>query len=381
MKFKFLIYIGVGIVLIVMLAIVLIQPAFKQKIPQPSSAKEAKKTAVPPPGSDLTTSPKQAMKSIKDIKLVELEKKVASNPEDLGLRRRLCNMYFNNRMYIRAKEEAKFIIRRKPNDFVANYILFNIYVEEDNPKKIIRYGEILENISPPDLDFGKIFLIQAYIKESKFNEAAKRLKKLLEANPDAKTLRMYGYLSLKLGDYQKAVESYKKAIELEPQISSYFNYALALQNLGKDERKVEEIYQKIIDTIPVFAMSANNLAFYYVDSVPLLAQTPEDTEKLKKAEKLLDFAIKIYPDEAFVLDTKGWLELKQQNIYEAQKYLEQAHYAFPQNPRVLYHLGVLYYKMGFSKKAIAYLKEALNKNLRGKDRMECQQLLNYLSPH
>jgi len=284
-------------------------------------------------------------------------------------------------MYVRAKEEAKFIIRRKPNDFVANYILFNIYVEEDNPKKIIRYGEILENISPPDLDFGKIFLIQAYIKESKFNEAAKRLKKLLEANPDAKTLRMYGYLSLKLGDYQKAVESYKKAIELEPQISSYFNYALALQNLGKDERKAKEIYEKIIDTIPVFAMSANNLAFYYVDSVPLLAQTPEDTEKLKKAEKLLDFAIKIYPDEAFVLDTKGWLELKQQNIYEAQKYLEQAHYAFPQNPRVLYHLGVLYYKMGFSKKAIAYLKEALNKNLRGKDRMECQQLLNYLSPH
>ena len=87
----------------------------------------------------------------------------------------------------------------------------------------------------------------------------------IEANSDAITLNNRGITLRKSGKYQHAIESYNKAIELNPQYAdAYNNRGFAYEQLGNHQEAIKD-YSKAIELDPQFAMAYNNRGNVYDD--------------------------------------------------------------------------------------------------------------------
>ncbi|MBT6516593.1 MAG: tetratricopeptide repeat protein, partial [Candidatus Marinimicrobia bacterium] len=65
------------------------------------------------------------------------------------------------------------------------------------------------------------------------------------------------------GNYTKAIESYKKAIELKPDYAlAYNNLGIAYNNQGNYTKAIES-YKKAIELKPDYALAYNNRAIIY----------------------------------------------------------------------------------------------------------------------
>jgi len=115
----------------------------------------------------------------------------------------------------------------------------------------------------------------------------------LKIDPNAGLHNAIGYCYANLDNEDKAIEEFKKAIELKPSL------ALASINLGliyldkKDYDKSIEYFQKAIETDPMAINAYNGLAAVYVE-----------LKQFKKAEETLYRALKVFPD----------FELAQENL-------------------------------------------------------------------
>lgn len=127
---------------------------------------------------------------------------------------------------------------------------------------------------------------------------------------------MYG----RHGDYQKAIEEFKKATELRP------GYADAHHNLANTYKQTGEVneaiknYQKAIEFNPNLWQSYQNLAGIYFEQ-----------EEFDQARESLETAIKINPQNAELYTSLGILYKKMGQSEEAKKALQTAITIDPRN--------------------------------------------------
>ncbi len=74
-------------------------------------------------------------------------------------------------------------------------------------------------------------------------------------------------------------------------------------------------------------------------------------ENFQNALKLISEALDESPDDANILDTKGWILSQQEDYRQAITYLEQAVENSPENPALKYHLAFCQAKLGEVAKA------------------------------
>ena len=79
----------------------------------------------------------------------------------------------------------------------------------------------------------------------------------------------------------------------------------------------------------------NALAYFYV----------ERNEHLDEAEKLLKKALKLAPDEYYILDSRGWLYYQQGKYEQAESDLKRA-FSMEKDDEVLIHLIKVKWKLG-----------------------------------
>jgi tetratricopeptide (TPR) repeat protein len=93
---------------------------------------------------------------------------------------------------------------------------------------------------------------------------------------------------------------------------------------------------------------------------------------LDTAERYLKRAIELRPDDGFVLDSFGWLQLKRDRLDEATRALERADRLAPFEPEILFHLGELYLRRGETPRARDTFRQALALDPSGfvRDRLE-----------
>lgn len=109
-------------------------------------------------------------------------------------------------------------------------------------------------------------------------------------------------------------------------------------------------YRKALEANPEFVPAANNLAY-------LLA---EQEKHLPDALRFARTAYRLMPNDYRILDTLGWVYVKLGMHDRAIRTLNQSHEHAPDNPTILYHLGIAYYKSGAVAQAEATLKRALD---------------------
>jgi tetratricopeptide (TPR) repeat protein len=178
-----------------------------------------------------------------------------------------------------------------------------------------------------------------------------------------------GQAYIQVNDFEKGMKSFKKAVEINP---SYSPAYIALGDIyfqTKDEEKAVQSYRKAVELNPKSLEAYQRLAL-------ILAEQPKShDEALKMATK----SVELGPKSPFSLDAIGWVSVQRGDIKKGIERLKEASTLLPQDPVILYHLGVGHYKNNNPNAAKNALQAALNisKNFRGAD--QAAELLKKLS--
>lgn len=206
-------------------------------------------------------------------------------------------------------------VELEPADFEAYYQLGRAYGEKKLFDKAIESFDmaigIKEDYQPAWASLG-----WAYVKSEVYDKAIAACQKALELDPadyestmnlglalfnsekhqegidvfhQAANLQptdSFAYLSLgnaymELGDYKNAIEAFEKTIALDPEDTDSLYYLAIMYSSADNDARSSEIYLKLIDMLPDFAMPYMGLGFNYLkagkldEAEPLLQKTCE----------------------------------------------------------------------------------------------------------
>jgi len=197
-----------------------------------------------------------------------------------------------------------------------------------------------------------LFLVaaEAILQEgpSQRQQAEKYLFKALEATEDVSTAQAVGDVYLKMGNYEKAILAFKKAVALQPTgnkgTENFFRLGMAYYEQGRPEDAVRA-YQGALSCEKENFMAANNLAWTHIER-----------GEMDSALFWSRYALKRRPSFPLILDTAGWTDYKMGRYRQAVEKLKKAAKASQNKPSIIYHLGMAYKKRGKTKEAEKLLK-------------------------
>ncbi|UCC95153.1 MAG: tetratricopeptide repeat protein [Candidatus Omnitrophota bacterium] len=154
-----------------------------------------------------------------------------------------------------------------------------------------------------------------------------------------------------LNQKEKAITSYRRAIELEPEYAeSYNNLGLIYYHIG-DSQTAVEFFKKAIDVNPNSVSAYTNLGFVY-----------SELGKRNEAMALYEKAIEVNPDYAQGYSGLGILHAMSGNLEKAITLFEKAIAANPYLARTHYNLGKAYDAGSDHRRAIASYQKAIQLN-------------------
>ena len=271
----------------------------------------------------------------------------------------ILSLYLYNLAYISDEKDGKSSSHIKillelslyfcSNMDISKYSLAELYISEEN--KDIALNKL------HDIKKNSFFYLASNLKKLSIFKSLKKDKiyntLLIEQRkkwPNNK------FLLYKLADFYKSKKNYTNALEIYKQLllndsqnnHLLFLYATCLDKLGNWDL-AKKILLGIIKKDINDAYSLNYLSY----SLSLKKQN------LDLALSLIKKAIAIEPNNAFFLDTIGWVEYQITNYESAVFYLEKAVTLKPNSSEIINHLGDCYLMLGRVNEAKYEWKKAL----------------------
>ena len=240
-----------------------------------------------------------------DRAVSEYKQAIAADPDSLFLHIELADLYGRSGHTPEAIAEAEDVLKRDPDYPDAHRVLSRTYYhmlettqgdhsgDKENLAKAIEHLEVLARVAPGDTDsmllLGRLYradnkpqkaeevyrkvlqtdpdsrvglanLAELYIQQSAFDQAAEMLSKIPDAEMDSQLLGMLGYAYSQSQHYDKAIETYEKALAQDPQNTNLRRYyADALVSAGKNAAARTEL-QSILKSEPDDGVSYKRLA-------------------------------------------------------------------------------------------------------------------------
>ena len=107
--------------------------------------------------------------------------------------------------------------------------------------------------------------------------------------------------------------------------------------------------EKVLEIDPENAEALNFIGYSYADR----------GMNLEEAEKMIIKALKIKPDNGYLMDSLGWVNFKKNKLNSAVKYLKQALELLPDDVNIIEHMGDVYVKLNKIKEAQEMYNRAL----------------------
>jgi tetratricopeptide (TPR) repeat protein len=142
----------------------------------------------------------------------------------------------------------------------------------------------------------------------------------------------------------KAVQEYPDSFEL------LYDRAMAAERIGRID-VLEADLRRVIQLKPDYAHAYNALGYTLADR----------TSRYAEALELIQKAIKLSPEDPFILDSLGWVQYRMGNLDEALKSLQGAYSTRP-DPEIAAHLGEVLWKAGQREEARKIWRAALAEN-------------------
>ncbi len=149
---------------------------------------------------------------------------------------------------------------------------------------------------------------------------------------------------------QAAFDLLDQALTGQPeQPELLYESALLAERLGRLDL-LESRLRKLIELRPESAQAYNALGYSYA----------ERNLRLPEARELIEKALKLAPEDSFILDSLGWVLYRQGDLPGALTLLERA-YAKRSDPEIAAHLGEVLWLLGRKEEAGRILREAYQK--------------------
>lgn len=228
---------------------------------------------------------------------------------------------------------------------IKNKILFNGQIQTEQKKlidaefeKAVHQGDSLALIN-----ISMSYRIFDYIQEA---DSAKEIAFKLQ---DAETLYNQGCILSRQGEYEKAIKSFDKAIELNPELAeAWNNKGAALNSLGNNPNDAIKSLDKAIEIDPQYAEAWSNKG----NALMKLG-------KLHEAVKSYDRAIKINPQNATSWYNKGTALYELNDQIEAVKSFDKTIEVNPQYAKAWTNRGNALEKLGKLNEAIESYNRAI----------------------
>lgn len=253
---------------------------------------------------------------------------------------------------------------------------------EQFDEAIAVFGEILEKDS--SAYHIRLYLGIAYEEKGELDKAYDEFKKIPnDVAPYPEAVGHIAFILKEKGDNAQAIEILKKAIatntghvelylnlaalyesignvdgslaflfeneHLFPKESRYqFRIGVLLDKLGKRAESIERM-KKVLTLNPRDAQALNYLGYSYA----------EMGINLEEALKYIQLAVEIRPNDAFILDSYGWVNFKLKRFDEAVRLLEDAFSLVGDDSTIAEHLGDAYAARREFRKALKQYRKAL----------------------
>ena len=246
---------------------------------------------------------------------------------------------------------------KNSNDLVSEFLFLisNLYSSQDNFEKSNFYLN-LSNFLNPKFLFNLSLVVENQYSNKEYEKARKTLKNFnLDDN------FYYWYRVKKEAQIIEKLRNKKESLnyvvaEFEKIDSPNNKILFDIANFYKNSKKYEEAikyYTKIIDTLNDYSETKSDLLYRRGGSY-------ERVGKYKKADKDLLHALKINPDDAYILNylSYSWLE-RNYKIDQAIEMLETAYAIKKNDPYIIDSIGWAYYLINDYLKAEKFLRRAV----------------------
>ncbi|MBS41544.1 MAG: hypothetical protein CMM83_07500 [Rhodospirillales bacterium] len=172
-------------------------------------------------------------------------------------------------------------------------------------------------------------------------DAIDLLKKMSKENKNQlEPLIRVGNLYSSQKKFIKAIEAYDKAIKRIALLKKshwnlYYARGIAFERSKKWSR-AEKDFKQALELNPQQPLVLNYLGYSWVDR----------GVNLKKAQKMIRVAVKLRPNDGYIIDSLGWVLFRLGEYKEATKQLERAVVLRPEDPTINDHLGDAYWQVG-----------------------------------
>jgi len=287
-----------------------------------------------------------------DAALSQYQQLLATAPqfdEDIALKIGL--IHFEQENFTDAEILFERIIEHNNENQHAQYYLGQTLTRAQQPEKAARAFQAIK----PDSDlFPKARIQIAFIhgQSGDFNAAQQVLQEAIKLKPaDISLYHALAIAQAENKDYQGAILTLQKALEYEPAAEYLLFY------LGHLYEKAGQFDESIAAMRTVLSINAQN-----ADALNFIGYLyAERSIHLREAKKLIKKALKIKPDDGYILDSLGWVYFKMERYKKAHTHLERAHRLVPDDPTIAEHLGDVCRKLNRPEDALAYYRKAREK--------------------
>jgi tetratricopeptide (TPR) repeat protein len=227
----------------------------------------------------------------------------------------------------------------KDPDQLYGYLGRSAERQKDDAKALDWY----DKIQPGDhfLD-GRLSAANVIARTKNVDAAIKMLDEVDNLSPDQQitVIQTEANLLSQAKRNQESFDLMDKAMKNWPDSTDLiYDYAMAAERVGKYDLMETALY-KLIKIKPDFAAAYNALGYSYADR----------NVKLHEAQSLLETAVKLSPDDHYMLDSLGWVHYRLGNLSKAAEYLRKA-YDIQADPEIAAHLGEVLWKQGLHEEA------------------------------
>jgi tetratricopeptide (TPR) repeat protein len=230
----------------------------------------------------------------------------------------------------------------------AYVYLAQLALEQKNEAQAAKW---LDKVSPtsPQYTAATVTRAQLLAKAGKTDEARKMLADLQPTDPREQALvaRTDAAILFDAKRYPEAEASLKTANDEFPDDPDIqYDYAMAAEK-NQHYDLMEDVLRKLMQEQPDNPQAYNALGYSLADR----------NERLDEADKLIEKASALAPNDAFIMDSLGWVKYRMGNTGDAEKLLRRA-YDLQPNAEIGAHLGEVLWKSGDQKQALDAWRDA-----------------------